>query len=186
MALSDNIWWTRRARIQTEARLLSNAFQAQLLLLWYSFCSVAASIYYLKLNTQSEYSDVAWVIFSVLVLCVSGFINGLSFKERAGLVKENYEQLHSLYQKSKSKTGDDPLLTNEYEEILNGSENHTDRDYYMALCIAWLSTTNPGKNLDRRPTKYIWLLFFFYWVRWMTLLGSLYFLPLMIFYFMEK
>jgi len=186
MALSDNIWWTRKARIQTETRLLSNAFQTQLLLLWYSFCSVAASIYYLKFNTQSDYAGVAWVIFSVLVLCISGFINGLRFKESAALIKESYEQLHGLYQKSKSEPNDPILLTKEYESILNGSENHTDRDYNMALCITWLSTKNPDKALDRSPTKYIWLLFLTYWVRRIILLGGLYLLPFMIFTFMEQ
>ncbi len=48
MAFSDNIWWTKKARIEAEKRLLMYSFQSQVLLLWYSFSGVAASIYHLK------------------------------------------------------------------------------------------------------------------------------------------
>ncbi|MGS0676985.1 SLATT domain-containing protein [Shewanella sp. 125m-1] len=100
MALSSDIWWTRKARIRAEKRLLSNAFQSQLLLLWYSLFSVAVSIYYLN-NTQSKLGATYWVVYSVLVLVMSCFINGLSFKERAGLIKECYIGLKSLHLKAK-------------------------------------------------------------------------------------
>jgi hypothetical protein len=40
--LLDKIWWTKKSKIEAEKRLLANAFQAQILLLWYSFVSVAA------------------------------------------------------------------------------------------------------------------------------------------------
>tara|TARA_Y100001933_G_scaffold226684_1_gene240843 strand:+ start:329 stop:1006 length:678 start_codon:yes stop_codon:yes gene_type:complete len=97
MTLSDNIWWTRKARIQTEKRLLSNSFQAQILLLWYSFFSVFAAIYYLQVERPDALVNVGWIAFSILTLTVSGFINGLSFKERAALVKECYETLNGIY-----------------------------------------------------------------------------------------
>jgi hypothetical protein len=98
MAFSDNIWWTRKSKIQAEKRLVSNAFQAQVVLLWYSFAGVAASVYYLKYSSSDgDMSGIAWVVYSVLVLCMSGFINGLSFKQRAGLIKECYETLNDVY-----------------------------------------------------------------------------------------
>jgi hypothetical protein len=129
MAFSDNVWWTRKARIQTERRLLSNAFQSQVLLLWYSFSSVAAAIYYLKFdgnNSNSELCGIAWVIFSVLSLCIAGFVNGLSSKERAGLIKDCYETLNGIYHKSKSEDADIEKLNNDYYQILKVCENHTE------------------------------------------------------------
>ena len=99
MAFSDNIWWTKKARIEAEKRLLMYSFQSQVLLLWYSFSGVAASIYHLKNGTSSE---EMWVIYSVLTLCISVFISGLSFKERAALIKDSYEALNTLYYKVKS------------------------------------------------------------------------------------
>ncbi len=97
--LSNGIWWTRQTRIRTERRLLSNAFHSQVILFWYSFYSVAISIHYL--NTTSDPNvNKYWLIYSVLVLVVSGFINGLSYKERAASVKENYEYLKTLYVKA--------------------------------------------------------------------------------------
>ncbi|MBL0531363.1 SLATT domain-containing protein [Aeromonas caviae] len=113
MALADNIWWTRKARIQTEKRLLSNAFQSQILLLWYSFFSVSVSIYYLK-NPQNGIESISWVVYSVLLLCISGFINGLSFKERASLVKECYESLNSIIHQLSDPTADITKLALSY------------------------------------------------------------------------
>ena len=186
MALSDNIWWTRKARIQTEKRLLSNAMQAQLLLLWYSFCSVSASVYYLKFNPDSEYSGIAWVVFSVLVMSISGFINGLSFKERASLIKECYETLNGLYHRAMSDTEDEVKETaKEYEHVLNMCENHTDRDYYISLCEAHLTSEKPDEELDTHPTKYIWFLFGVYYLRRFLVFFGLYALPLIMFLLVE-
>lgn len=51
MSKADNVWWTRKAKIENEARLLKYDFHGQILLLWYSFFSVAMSI--LTLNESS-------------------------------------------------------------------------------------------------------------------------------------
>ena len=195
MAFSDNVWWTRKARIQAEKRLLSNAFQSQLLLLWYSFSSVVSAVYHLKktgVSSTSEISGIAWVVFSVLVLCISGFINGLSFKERAGLIKECYETLNGLYQKSKSQNPDVFELGAEYDQILGVCENHSDRDYYLALCIEHVTkagkvdkNTGLKKGLDRCPTWYHWLTLGFWFFRRQLMLVLLYALPVLIFISLE-
>lgn len=195
MAFSDNVWWTRKARIQTEKRLLSNAFQAQILLLWYSFTGVASAVYYLKLdenNSNPDFSGIAWVVFSVLVLCISGFINGLSFKERAGLIKECYETLNGLYHKSKDSNADFVKLSSECDQILGVCENHSERDYYLALCIE--HATKPGKvdtstgfksGLDRCPTWYHWSFLVYWYARRWLMLTFLYLLPVFIFIALE-
>jgi hypothetical protein len=199
MAFSDKIWWTRKARIQTEKRLLANAFQSQVLLLWYSFSAVSVSIYYLELDPNKDSSALAgisWVVFSVLVLCISGFINGLSFKERSSLIKECYETLNGLYHRAKADNPDIESLANEYEQILGVCENHNDDDYYRALCETYLTHTNPkGKNeepddnegkLDRLPTWYHWLSIFWSTVKRWTMLILLYALPIILFFTLDN
>lgn len=187
MALADSIWWTRKARIQTEKRLLSNAFQAQLVLLWYSFFAVFVSVYYLKFNITSEYSGVAWVIFSVLVLVISGFTSGLSFKERAALIKECYETLNGIYKKANSNSLHENIES-EYEQVLSVCENHTDRDFHVAMCLEYWSHPNPNAStggLTRKPTRYIWFMFVLYWISKIIFLILMYSLPIVIFAVLE-
>lgn len=196
MSFSNNIWWTRKARIQAEKRLLSNAFQSQLLLLWYTFFGVAVSIYYLKLSDNNDLAGVTWVIYSVLCLSISGFIAGLSFKERAALIKESYETLQVLYLKANSikesnessevcvNSHDKSLLANEYSSVMGLCENHTDFDYYKALCIEYLTAQDKTK-LDRAPVTYHWVSLGFWMVRRYTMLLAFYLLPLVIFIGLE-
>ncbi|MBS9424124.1 MULTISPECIES: SLATT domain-containing protein [Photorhabdus] len=193
MAFENNIWWTRKARIQAEKRLLSNAFQSQLILFWYSFFGVAISIYYLKFSDNSDLAGVTWVIYSVLSLCMSGFITGLSFKERAGLIKECYETLNSLYQKAKKPNADIEKIAVEYEQVMGLCENHTDFDYYQALCIEHVistktlnSETGYKKDLDRSPTWYHWLNFIWGRIRRCLMLTFLYSLPILIFIVLQE
>lgn len=153
--LSNGIWWTRQTRIRTERRLLSNAFHSQVILFWYSFYSVAVSIYYLN-SPSDPNANKYWLIYSVLVLVVSGFINGLSYKERAASVKENYEHLKTLYvraiefeEKGQSCAG----LAEEYERALNKCENQDPGDYPEALYDTFNSASDQSK-VTPHPTQY--------------------------------
>lgn len=154
-----------------------------MLLLWYSFFSVGVAVYYLKFNTDSEYAGVAWVVFSVLVLSISGFINGLGFKERASLIKDSYEALHGLYQRAKNTPQGDADIEAEYEKILSVCENHADIDYHLALCETYLTDSRNG--LDRKPTKYVWFLILTYHAKRYLMLSVLYLLPVLLFWIME-
>lgn len=184
---ADNIWWTRKARIQAEKRLLANAFQAQLLLIWYSFLSAAVSIYYLK-TTASNVANVSWVAFSVLIFSISGFINGLSYKERANLIKECYESLQDLYTKASKKNANLEEISIRYQEILKTCENHEDIDFNIALCDTYLSHPSPKhhrRGLTKHPTCFIWVKVGFYYVKRCIALAILYLLPLGMFIAIE-
>ncbi|WBA18629.1 SLATT domain-containing protein [Salinivibrio kushneri] len=153
--LSDSIWWTRQTRIRTERRLLSNAFHSQVILFWYSFYSVSVSIYYIDVSSDPNVNKY-WLIYSVLVLVVSGFVNGLSYKERAALIKENYEHLKTLYTKAivlerKGQSCSD--LAEEYERALNKCENQAPGDYPEALYDTFHSASDQSK-IRPHPTQY--------------------------------
>ncbi|MGZ0706222.1 SLATT domain-containing protein [Pseudomonas piscis] len=141
MSLSDKIWWTRKSRIQTEKRLLSNDFQAQMILLWYAFFSVAISIYYLIKKSDSDIAPGVWVILSVFSLTASTFVSALNFKSRALLVKECYEHLDALYQAVNHTTGSEKInsIQIKYNETLSLCENHTELDYRSARCEMYFS-----------------------------------------------
>lgn len=185
---ADNIWWTRKSRIQAEKRLLANAFQAQLLLIWYSFLSAAVSIYYLK-TTANNYANVSWVAFSVLILSISGFINGLSYKERANQIKECYEKLSELYTQAKSKSADLTKIGVEYQETLKLCENHEDIDFYITLCDTYLTHPSPKhhrRGLSKHPTCFIWIKVSAYYIKRYIALALLYLLPIAMFIAMES
>lgn len=185
---ADNIWWTRKSRIQAEKRLLSNAFQAQLLLIWYSFLSAAVSIYYLKSTTSSNLESVSWVAFSVLILSISGFINGLSYKERASQIKECYEALQELYSAAKSATADINALSARYQDTLKICENHEDIDFYITLCDTYLCHPCPrdsAKGLSKLPTNFIWFKVILYYIKRYIALAFLYALPILMLIFIQ-
>jgi hypothetical protein len=190
MGLADNIWWTRKAKIRAEKRLLAHAFHSQLLLLWYSFFGVVVSIYYLKFEATGANGDLAgitWVVYSVLVLVMSGFIAGLSFKERANLIKECYEALQVLYEKTKSNNPDYSAIADEYQKTLGLCENHSEYDYYQALCLEHLTSTASvdqktkiKHGLDRRPAIYHWISLSWWVFRHYLFLFLMYSLPMII------
>lgn len=181
--LLDKIWITRRARIQTEKRLLSNAFHSQLLLLWYSFFSVAVAIYFLT-NSPDQSQNVIWVVFSVLVLSMSSYIQGFSYKKRAAKVKLCYENLDKLYFKIERQQIAEEALYDEYLAILDSCENHTTGDFYKAICVDHMSSSSSGReDLTKTPNRYIWTCFIFnYAWKWIRLF-LLYTLPAGILYF---
>lgn len=184
-SLETRIWWTRKARIQAEKRLLFFARQSQALLLWYSFISVIASIYYLKYNSSSEYASIAWVVFSVLTLCMSCFINGFRFEERAGLIKECYEALCTLHEKAKDSNSESTqYILDDYKKILGTCENHTDIDYYLARFESRFSYSKEDKS---KPliTKFIYISIFIHVLTRRIILLSLYIVPIGLFWLIE-
>ena len=92
-SLSNRIWWTRKARIEAEQRLLWTSFHANLLLFYYSAFSVGTSVYYFKFAPKSEYINFVWILFSILIFCVQCFSSGFQFDRRAGLLKESPIQI---------------------------------------------------------------------------------------------
>ncbi|NUF31364.1 SLATT domain-containing protein, partial [Acinetobacter oleivorans] len=88
MELKDKVWWTKKSKIFHEKRLLAYNFHSQLLLIWYSLFTVAAStlnansLYLLGIN-QKQLDPNILIIFSVLTLTMSCFVSSLNFKGRS-------------------------------------------------------------------------------------------------------
>lgn len=183
-SLADNIWWTRKSRIKAEVRLIDNARHSELLALWYAFFGTGVSVYQLQVNPEpNTASGILWVCFSILSLVMTGFINGLSFKGRAALIKECYETLNELYIKASTPNlsqAEIDQIGAQYRQILKLCENHTTPDYYAAICEEYWHSPDKSK-LTKTPTKYIYFSFFANTVSRSTMIVALYLLPIIIF-----
>jgi len=177
--LSDTIWWTRKSRIQAAERLLSNDFHTQLILVWYSLFSTGAAVYFLKFSPQSNLAQVSMVIYSVMILSMSLFMSGRNFKERGMLMKQGYEQLDFIYRKAlrlhdNSDQSALDEISEEYQNIVNSSENHKEIDYIAAIVkLKW-----SGDIIDKEKTKYHSVRYFSYFVFRYAYLFLLYLFPI--------
>ena len=91
MTINDKIWWTRKAKIEQETRLLRYEFHSQALLIWYSFFTVTISILQIPKN-DIPFHPSTLVVFSVLTLVMSAIVSAQKFHSRSEKVKTCYEK----------------------------------------------------------------------------------------------
>ncbi|MGQ4650604.1 SLATT domain-containing protein [Lyngbya aestuarii] len=178
-ALSDRIWWTRKARIEAEQRLLWTSFHANLILFYYSAFSVGTSVYYFKFAPKSEYINFVWILFSILIFCIQCFSSGFQLNRRAGLLKECYEALGNLEQKcNKASEGELIQIREDFTLLLRSCENHESLDYYRAIFNEkWIS----GGKIDKDLTIGMYCLILISFLSRTLLLAILYLLPFSLF-----
>lgn len=179
LKLSNRIWWTRKARIEAEQRLLWTSFHANLLLFYYSAFSVGTSVYYFKFAPKSEYINFIWILFSILIFCTQCFSSGFQLNHRAGLLKECYEALGSLEQKCNSASEDELIqIRKDFTLLLRSCENHQSLDYYRAIFNEkWIS----GGKIDKDLTKGMYCLIAKSFLLRTLVLVVLYLLPFSLF-----
>ncbi|HCU0915104.1 TPA: SLATT domain-containing protein, partial [Proteus mirabilis] len=130
--LYNKVWWTRKAKIKAERRLLNLDYYSQFILLWYSSFLVCYSIYSLVKPAENNTESVIMVALSVLVLIVTLYNSNMNYKGRATLIKQCYEKLSTIETESLIK--DDVVeLNKKYQSILTTTENHLDRDFIKAI-----------------------------------------------------
>ncbi|NUG65772.1 SLATT domain-containing protein [Acinetobacter bereziniae] len=147
MNLSDKIWWTRKSKIEQETRLLKYEFHSQLLLIWFSFFTVAISILQLNQNNLVPFHPSSLLIFSVLTLVMSCIVSAQKFSSRAEKVKSCYEKLNTLY--IRAKNGED--INQEYEYTLNECENHSQNDHFISRVNIYFLTPKSKRKIDIEP-----------------------------------
>ena len=157
MNLADNIWWTKKSRIQTEKRLLAQDLLSQLILLWYTVFSVFASINEIAHPSKNSVFTSLMITLSVMIMAVTFFIGNRNFKERAMLIKQCYEQLSGLIPKAINATNEDDIqaLNIEYNNILSVCENHSDLDFKRALVFEHLNSDAKNREENtKHPNKF--------------------------------
>lgn len=133
--LSDKIWVTRKVRINTEKRLLKNAFLSQVLMIVYSSILVFSAVW----NLVHPNNDIAFLFVcgSIAVLILSIYLSSHKFIERSLSIRNCYVQLDKIYNNVKRAEGSQDLKMIEncetiYSDILLSVENHSSYDY---LCM---------------------------------------------------
>ncbi|MDO6512597.1 SLATT domain-containing protein [Neptuniibacter sp. 2_MG-2023] len=180
--MEDNIWWTRKARINAESRLLSNHHCLDLLLLWYSLIAVFVSIWLLAYVDNSKQVSVVFTCFSVFILAVTLFGSNARFAHRAAQFKDNYISLQELYFSIKGSSKEDENKHRlEYKRLLELAENHEPIDDTKALVWEWHNAQDKN-NLTREPKKQHYILLCFYYLKRYLLLAVLFSLPLLLIY----
>lgn len=180
-SLEDKIFWTKKARIQTENRLLANDKFAQFIIFWYSLFSVGVSVYQLKFGSTNPNYDVMMVCFTILILCASLFIGNQNFQGRAMLIKQCHEQLSTLQTKATLEESDLKYteIFNQYEQILGVCENHSSMDFKCALVGEYFNTKEKDR-LSRLPTRWNIVEFFVWYFFRFVIAVSIVGLPIII------
>jgi len=136
-----NIWVTRKARINSEARYLNYNSHSYFMLNWLSMWSLIFSITTLVIN--SNVLNYFSIFFSVLMLGSSLIVTGFKFEESANDYKHSYIKIAELENKlehfikllKKEVSNEDDimdeflLLKQDYQYILNNTPNHSYLDY---------------------------------------------------------
>ena len=179
--MEDNIWWTRKARINAEARLLSNQHCLDILLLWYSLTAVFVSVWLLGYGGDQKLSSVVFTCFSIFILGVSLFGANARFTQRAAQFKENYISLQELYFNIKGSGAEESPPQIEYKRLLELAENHSEIDDIKSLVSEWANTDDKAK-LSRKPNWIHYTKYITYLSRRYLLLFVLFSLPLVLAY----
>jgi hypothetical protein len=180
--LSDNIWFTRKARIQASERLLSNDNHSQVLLVIYSIINTCLAVILIKdSNMLGGNTDLALVIMSIVILVTSLFVTNKNFKSRAELLKNHYIELQKLYFEAldaESSGSEESIreIRKKYTDLLELSENHNTIDDLVFRVM------NKSNLISRKPTLYEIALTFSYKVLRLAILIFLYISPIMAIY----
>lgn len=150
--ISDNIWFTRKARIQASERLLSNDNHSQILLVYYSIINTCLSVILIKkVAFLGDNSDLILVIMSLNILVTSLFVANKNFKGRALSLKAHYIELQRLYFEAvdaEETNKDLKEIREDYTRLLDIVENHAPIDdiVFRVLNESNLDTRKPNRN----------------------------------------
>lgn len=191
--LANKVWFTRKAWIHAEKRLLENEHHTQLLMVAYAAYTTCLSVVLLvfePIPEDKKLVDTSLAVLSIILLALSLYLNSKSFKDRATRFKVGYHdlqhienQLNSLSVQSNNNITNDELdeLAKTYNKSLRDVENHDELDDIR-------SRINAGPGLiSRHPTKTEFLRHL-WWRCWRFFaLAFFYFAPVLaVIWFLQK
>lgn len=164
----DNVWLTRKARINASERLIyANKF-VKVLNVYYSCFLIVLSIIDI-LYEDLDFGSLSLIITIILTISLF-FIDSQQFAERANSLKNNYIDMQKiLFHISNENIGE---MKDYYLDLLSGCENHTNADYYKAMLQS-------DENLMGKMWNFIKYIFLYrFWI--FMLRGALIILPFII------
>lgn len=169
--LGNNVWFTRKAWINAEDRLLKNDFHTQLLMVVYAAYTSCLSVVLLKYEPKpadKNFIDTSLAVLSIVLLALSLYLNTKSFKDRAARFKSGYHDLQgiedglkSLAARPDTSSGEQEFVTlaEQYNKTLRDVENHDQLDDIHARVLA-------GSGLSSRHLTRSDYVRYFWWRTW--------------------
>lgn len=164
------VWFTRKAWINAEDRLLKNDFHTQLLMVVYAAYTSCLSVVLLKYEpcpADKDFIDSGLAVLSIVLLALSLYLNTKSFKDRAARFKSGYHNLQNIEDRlltlAEREGGDNEeefmSLKESYNNTLRDVENHVELDDIRSRVLA-------GTGLTSRLLTCRDYLHYYFWCTW--------------------
>ncbi len=172
--LVSRIWFTRKAWIHAEKRLLENEYHTQLLMVVYAAYTTCLSVIMLVFEpapSDKKLIDTSLAVLSIILLALSLYLNSKSFKDRAARFKIGYHDLQSIESKLNSLVANPNAnnfidqydkLAELYTKSLRDVENHDELDDIRSRIAAGSGLTS------RHPSKFE-IFRYYWWLCWRTI-----------------
>lgn len=139
--LENNIWTTRKCRINASERLLGSAKFIEFLNVYYSIFAIIISL--LSFVEHNNKLSLASIVLSIVLTISIVYANTTGLRDRSTALKQNYIDMQILLDRlSCIENGDTKSvmeISGKYAELLKASENHTSIDLYRVK-------NNPANN----------------------------------------
>ncbi len=181
MNLIDNVWKTRKARINMSERLKMYDFYSQILIIYYSLLLIVITI--IDMNNNGIDVSIPTLILSIVILVISIFIYAMNFKQRSLEMQKSYISMQEILNKL-NRLSNTSSTEKEYFEILKSTENHSKCDHLKVLY-----EVRKQKESERLNGKFTWsMIFQFYFCclkNWFLII-TLFLLPIFVYFFYTK
>jgi hypothetical protein len=167
----EKVWFTLKAWINAEERLLRNEHHTQLLMVVYAAYTTCVSVVLLKFsptNAMKDLIDTGMAVLSIILLALSLYLNSKAFKDRAARFKQGYHELQAIEHdlltlgSSASTNVAGPACTalaDRYAKVLREVENHDKLDDIRARITR-------GANSTSRPVSRMEQIQYYWWRTW--------------------
>lgn len=143
---SRKVYITYKSRINAAERLKNTEKFIQGINIYYSIFMTVLAIY--SVINNSNRLSLMITIFSVIITITIVYLASQKYGERAKSLKNNYIALSRLYACIQCKTEEElEKYNDEYRDLLDASENHSEYDYYKAML------TIKDKSTDEQQIK---------------------------------
>ena len=121
---SNRIYITYKARMAAEAKLRLYSRVANLLVVWFSFCMIVASIGLASDSITIEQNEIFFASASVAIFASSVFLASGVLEKRANEFRSCYLELQKIWNSSVNENE----KMRRYGDVLESYPNHSSRD----------------------------------------------------------
>lgn len=128
-SLKNNIWKTRKARINTAERLNKLAIFIKNLNIYYSCAIIVINL--IDISNSNYNFEILLLAMSIVLTISIIFLDSQQYLERSEKIKNCYIDLQKIYYEINIRNIEEKRQ--QYFEILRKNENHSEYDYYKVI-----------------------------------------------------